>query len=67
VSAKLARTFQGLYRTLHRQEESYSVELFGVIAKTNQALIVTKAQRDDDVGRIVAKLSAKDSAEGKHA
>ena len=47
--------------------QSHSVELFGVIAKINQALVVTKAQIDDDVGRIVAKLSAREPVERKHA
>ena len=47
--------------------QSHSVELFGMIAKTNQALVVTRAQIDDDVSRIVAKLSAKGPVERKHA
>ena len=52
----------------HRVEiPSHSVELFGVIAKTNQALVVKKAQSDDDIARLVAQLTAKDSVERKHA
>ena len=66
---ELFSTFEVMNWMLSKQRakiQSHSVELFGVIAKTNQALIVTKAQIDDDVSRIIAKLSAVAPVEGKH-
>lgn len=42
-------------------------ELVEVIAKTNQALTVTKAQFDEDVLRLVSQLSASEEVERKRA
>jgi hypothetical protein len=44
----------------------HSIELCTVIAKTNQALTVTRAQCDDDVNRLVARLAAMDSAASRY-
>jgi hypothetical protein len=45
----------------------HSVELCTVIAKTNQALIVTRAKCDDDINRLVARLAALDTAARERA
>ena len=47
-------------------DESW-LELVEVIAKTNQALTVTKAQIDEDVLRLVSQLSACEEVERKRA
>jgi hypothetical protein len=43
------------------------VELFRTIAKTNQALTVTKAQSDKDVIRLVGQLTLMKTVQRKRA
>ena len=44
----------------------HSVELCTVIAKTNHALVVARAQCDDDVNRLVTRLAAMDSEASRY-
>lgn len=52
----------------HRAEvSSQSLELFRAISMTNRALVIAKAQKDDEVGHLVAQLTAIEASERKHA